>query len=502
VQVAAGPGFVVEMVNLAARIWRTGGTASQVQTQKLSTFFASGDDRLTDPRIVYDAPSGRWLASISDVDRQSILLAVSAGSDPTGRWTLSSYAAGGCADQPRLGVADAVVVLAADVFQDCDESGSPSRGSELWTINKQQLLAAAPNPAVSTYGPDTDYSSFAPVQSLSSTSTEYVVSVNEPTSRVVHLLAVDGVPPAAVTVREIATPAIGRLSRPPFAAQPATASGRAQPGIETNDDRVLDSVWENGRLWLSANTACMPAGDVLIRACGRVVGLDTAEGTVAADIEISHTFAHAFFPALRPDAAGNLVVVYGESGLTLRPQLTVVGRLADGTMTPPAVIAQSPSAYLGDRYGDYFGAARDPLDSRVVWVAGEAGADLVGARGWRTAVASVVVTAAGIAPPVVLGTPPPGLRALGRAPRSGAVVRLGFRSLDDGLAIRVAVSVKRGGRTFFSTTTTERTLRSDGLYTVPWRAGKTLRGTFRYCVRSVSPRGTESPPSCTTLTLA
>ena len=77
VQVAAGPGYVMEMANLAARTWRTsGGTALELQTQDLAVFFGSGSDRLTDPRIVYDALSGRWFASISDVDRSSVLVAV------------------------------------------------------------------------------------------------------------------------------------------------------------------------------------------------------------------------------------------------------------------------------------------------------------------------------------------------------------------------------------------------------------------------------------------
>jgi len=84
VQVAAGPGFVVEMVNLAAQVWRTSaGSASQpVQTIGLESFFRSaGSDRLTDPRVLYDTLSGRWFASVSDIDGSSVLLAVSQGAD-------------------------------------------------------------------------------------------------------------------------------------------------------------------------------------------------------------------------------------------------------------------------------------------------------------------------------------------------------------------------------------------------------------------------------------
>ena len=128
------------------------------------------------------------------------------------------------------------------------------------------------------------------------------------------------------------------------------------------------------------------------------------------DSNLSQPGAHLFYPAVRPDGAGNLVVVYGESGVAVRPEVVAVGRTPDGTFTDPVVIAQSPGAYLGDRYGDYFGAARDPVNPGLVWVAGEAGTDVAGERGWTTAVASIEVTAAGAPPPPVARR-----RAAGRA---------------------------------------------------------------------------------------
>ena len=503
VQVAAGPGFVVEMANLAERTWRTGsGPAQTLQTQPLAVFFGTGTDRLTDPRIAYDALSGRWFASISDLDTNSVLLAVSTSSDPTAGWTVSSYPAPGCADQPRLGIADGIVVLGADVFANCSEGGGPATGTELWVVNKQELLAGSTKPDVVTEGPEPGFMSFAPVQSLSPTSTEYVVSVNEPSSRVVHLFAVDGIPPAPVSFVEIATPSIMRLSRPPFAAQPPTTSGRAQPGIDTNDDRVLQSVWENGRLWFTANTACQPAGDSLLRACARVTELATATGTVTTDTNLSQAGAHLFYPAVQPDGAGNLVVVYGESGVSVRSEVVAVGRTADGTFTDPVVIAQSPGAYLGDRFGDYFGAARDPGVPGLVWVAGEVGTEVAGERGWTTTVASIAVTATGAPPPPVLVEPPPAVRAVHAAGHAGKSLRLVYRALDDGANVRAVVVVRRHEAVVFNKTTRKSALHAGELYSVPWRPGKKLHGTLTYCVHSVSSSGALSPESCSTVTLS
>jgi hypothetical protein len=502
VQVAAGPGYVVEMVNLAIRSWRTGnGPAEQLMTTRLETFFGTGADRLTDPRVAYDTQTGRWWASISDLDATSIHLAVSDTSDPTGHWTISSYKAPGCADQPRLGLADGLVVLGADIFQNCEGEGTAASGSELWIINKAQLLAGSTAPAMTTYGPDAGLKSLTPVQSLSSTATEYVVSANEPTSRVAHVLSVTGVPPAPVSVTEVATPAINRLGRPPFAAQPP-ANGRASPGLDPNDDRVLDAVWQDGKLWFAANDGCVPPGDTLIRSCARIVGLATPAMTVATDVDLSVNGANILYPALRPNANGDLVIVYGESGVTVEPEMVVVARTADGTFTQPVVVAQSASPYRGNRYGDYFGAAADPTDPATVWIAGESGIDIAGGLGWSTYLASAAVTPAGGTPPAVLVAPPPAVRAVAAVGRTGRLVQLRFRPVVDGLGVRAVVTVRSRRNTIvFRKTTGSITVHAEQTYSVPWQPATALRGTFGYCVRTVTVTGASSPPSCSTVTL-
>ena len=500
VSVAAGPGFVVELVNLAARVWATGGGAPGLaQTRALADLFGSGADRLTDPRVTYDAASGRFFASVSDVTRAGVLLAVSTSGDPTGSWTVSSFSASGCADQPRLGLADATVVLAADVYDGCEQAGTHLLGAELWTVSKADLVAGSTAPAFATFGPTSTYASLAPAQSLSPTSTDYVVSVDQRASRVVHLLTVDGVPPDAVTVKEVAAPPITPLLRPPPASQPPTTGFR--PAIPTNDSRILDSVWENGRLWFSANARCTPAGDSLIRTCARVAELDTSTQTVVWQTDLGLAGAHVFYPAVRPDAAGNLVIVAGESGLEVLPRLVVFGRTIDGTLTAPVVIAESAGTYRGDRYGDYFGAARDPVDGGVIWVGGEAGTDAPPGVGWSTTVAAAVVTQAGGTPPVSADLGPPDVRALATAARAGGSVTLAYRALGDGDAIRAVVSVRNATKALVYRTTTRATaLRADRRYTVVWPAKK-ARGAFTFCVHAVSVSGLRSRESCAAITV-
>ncbi len=503
VQVAAGPGFVVEMANLAERIWRTAGTPQLVVTTPLADFFQVGTDVLTYPRVMYDASSGHWLASIADERTHSVLLAVSRSSDPTGQWTVRAYAAPGCADQPRLGVSDAVVVLAADVFNDCDQGGpAPVLGNELWIINKQQLLSTSGLVASTTYGPTLAYSSVQPVQSLSSTATEYAVSVDNPSGKVVHVLAINGAPPGGVTVQEVQAVPVSPLQQPPAARQPNTATGALAPSIATNDDRVLDAVWERNQLWLTANTGCIPFGDSFVRSCARVIQLSTAPTpSVVFDSDLGFPGAYLFYPTARPDSAGNLVVAVGESSPTILPEVLVLGRAADGTFTDPGLVAQGVAPHLGLRYGDYFGAARDPADPKTVWVAGEAGTDVRGSHGWTTAVASVQVTGPGVAPPASTGAVPPGVRALPATGRKGQTVRLSYRPLDDGSQVKAVLRISRGGTTFYEATTASANLRAGQIYYVLWKPGAKLHGTFAYCVTAVGAGGAKSPQSCTTAQL-
>ena len=490
VQVAAGAGFVVEMVNLAEQVWSSGRI---VWTRDLSAFWGSGDDRLTDPRIVFDAPSGRWFASISNVDRDSVELAVSTTSDPTGAWTIVPFGTQGCADQPRLGVDDGQVVLAADIFDGCENENSAPIGNEVWVINKQQLLDGSTTPAFTTSGPTGAYMSLVPATALSPSATEYLVSVDDRASRVVHLLAVDGVPPAPARIQEVATLPIAALLRPPPAGQPP--GGGLRPPIATNDNRILGAVWENGRLWFTANGRCIPPGDVLIRSCGRVVELDTTTHAVTWDTDIARAGAHVFYPAVSPDGAGNVVIVAGASSTKSLPEVFVTARTVDGALTEPKIVMQSVGPYRGDRYGDYFSAARDPASPELVWVAGEAGTDAPDGMGWTTVVASAVVTPAGTSPPAVADATPPPVRAVAKTVRSGSSVKLSYRVLADGTAVRAVVTVKHGTSTVFQVSTSRTVVQNGRLYSVLWPARK-LRGTFSFCVDTVSVTGVASPASC------
>src|SRR6266702_6083056 len=132
---AVGTRYFVEFVNGFFAVYnKTNGLS--VKRIADTKFWANAgvvlanSDGVSDPRVVYDPVSQRWFASMVDYDANSsdpslesndFLLAVSAGSDPTGTWHGFLFQAdpdnGYFADFPTLGVDGSGVYLSGDMYQ-------------------------------------------------------------------------------------------------------------------------------------------------------------------------------------------------------------------------------------------------------------------------------------------------------------------------------------------------------------------------------------------------
>ncbi len=340
-QVAAGPNSVVEMANLNVEVFSKQGVSLKNST--FAQFFNANPNVGGDPRVIYDAPSGRWFATMSaDVMR----LAVSNSSDPTGNWTIYKFPFGSAFDQPSLGITDDKVVIS---------SNSPNSGfSLIRIINKSELLAGCLR--IDNVSSTLPYLSVHPVQSLSPTATEYMVSTGAGLTsvNVTHLYAIIGTPPATPVI------ALTNLTIAPTAA--------LSSDVEGYDSRVQDAAWFRGKLWYALNDACPQA------TCIRLTEINTNTSRVVQDFNFEVTGQSFWYPALKIDGDGGLDVVYGNG-----TGIAVTGQTVNdppGTLRNPATL-KGPSGSIpgtvnsGYLYGDYFGAGVDPTDPRVVWVAGE-----------------------------------------------------------------------------------------------------------------------------------
>ena len=430
-QAAVGPGKVVEFVNASGRITTKSGT--QLSTFGLNTFFGAptivmNQPTYSDPRVVYDALSGRFFASILIFDRcdnrpppvgsgcttnndSEVDIAVSDSSDPSAGWSVyteETDTSNVLFDQPKLGLSSDKAVM---TYNENGFSG-PYRFVEL---QKSDLLAAAASVATTRFALDSGHFNVIPVASMSATNTEFAVSANQ-NSSTLTLFAFTGTPAggdAAFTTQDFS---IGTYSSPPGVTQP-------------NDSRTLDSgvpavqsaVWDRGVLWAAGNDSCTPGGDSTARACLRMDRLTTSgdTGTLTQDIDLGQTGAYLFYPAVMTDLAGNLFIghsvasstEFGTAGMTFAPSGTLPSTVPgidyksgvgpydctfcfDNSTTPPTP--------LDNRWGDYSAAVRDPADPYDVWFGEEFGSSsTTNTDAWGTELGRFTQ-----APPTVTGVSP------------------------------------------------------------------------------------------------
>jgi hypothetical protein len=378
------------MVNLAGIIYYKSGTVAR-STFALSDFFLLPTSSMSDPEILFDAGSGRWLASIIDIPNGRVQFAVSTSNDPTGTWNLyfvSTPRSTTLPDQPFIGASDDKFVISANDFA----GGTTFVGVQYWILNKAELVTGAATIHLATNAPDPSFASVHPAHHMGSSSgLFYMVSVFPVgTASSATLFTVGGSPGVSTVTVTTNNFAINPISVPPDAVQPGTSTLLA-----TNDNRILSAAWESNILWFAATDACIPSGDTSARSCVRLIQLTTsgtAPPSKGLDFDFAQSGQYLFYPAVSL-FQGQLVVVYGVSSSTVYPSLLVTGRAPGdpaNSLQTPATIRTGTAPDTSTRYGDYFGAATDPTPSSTstFWVAGEYRISS-GFQSWNTAIAQV-----------------------------------------------------------------------------------------------------------------
>ena len=374
-----GLSHVFQMVNSVGRITDKSGAAASFFS--LNTFFAvdAGFDE-ADPRVIYDAASGRWFAVYLEFStlQSSLLLAVSASSDPTGSFCLyhvgdpaNSFFETFLQDFPMIGVSDDKVVLSYNGF--ASPTSNIFIGAGIYVLNKAELTGAscALVVHVTRVAPDSSLFTPHPAQSLTPTSDLYL-AMHSGSSGTLTLLTISGVPTSSTD----ATVASTALSINSWAAPPLARQAGSSVQLDTGDERVLSVAWQSGSLWVAGNEACMPSGDSMARSCLRVIELLTAGPTVHQDITFGAAGEYYYYPALRPTVAGDVLAVFTRSSASAFASVRITGRLATDpldTLQPSSELRSGggPQTDSSGRMGDYSGAALDPNDTSKVWVIGE-----------------------------------------------------------------------------------------------------------------------------------
>jgi hypothetical protein len=382
---AGNQNYVVVMDNLCGAIYNAANGANVVPIFPLSTFFrVASTERLSDPSLIYDARpgpfGGRFYALLMDITRGGVLVAVSPASGPINPWSVffvsfqkASDTEIACPDQPFGAVSQDKLVISANVFSNqCNPSGIRYLGTQQVFINKAGLLGLT---SIATQSPPRDPNTFSLHPVLSNTPDEKIVLVSDrwgSNERAIRMEVWSG--PLTPTTQAVVR--IGLFSVPirPTTVPPQTAA----QGVVTNDGRTLSAVdtAKGDFLWLTFNEGCIPPSDSNVRSCTRLIEIDKATRLSRQDFDLASTGAHTFYAALSTALPrDSLFVVFGGSSTSIFPGLFATKQRNNapvGTLDPAILLAPGlASAAAQGRYGDYFSASPDPVNTTCAWLHGE-----------------------------------------------------------------------------------------------------------------------------------
>jgi putative cell wall-binding protein len=401
--VAAGPSHIVQAVNVALRI--TDRVGSGATTMALSTFFAEppGEVLNADPRVLYDAAKGRWLASELSFNCAAgrLYLAVSDGADPTGTWTVWQFEfPGEVPDYPGLGMSADKVLLGVNVFPIV--AGGPG-GCSLGTFAGASLVVVdwtdiADGGTLSgiEFGPQSTLFTWRPASAQSPGANAYAVVEDFQFGFAdVGLATISG----TVTGGDVAVGAFRNLTEEGLIADFAQPPQPRQPGTPSTignavDHRPTDAVWRAGRLW---TTSTYPCQIEVVHACVRLIELDTtdplAADPVIQDVVLGWMGFDSYLGGIGLALDGTAFAVYTRSSSVAAAGIHAVHqRAGDDDYRGWHQILPGSGTYVGVRWGDYAGVATDPSVPNAVWQ-GHQYSD--GSGGWATWVSQLSLGAVG-----------------------------------------------------------------------------------------------------------
>jgi hypothetical protein len=368
VQIGVGSKHIVELVNVAGKIWQKSGLSSNKFT--LAQFFNTGKDNISDPRIIYDNSSSRWFASVLDMTNDSVKVAVSTTEDPTATWFVYSFPFSDCPDEPMIAVTKDKLAISANAVKYHCATGDP-RGAQYTIVDKSDLLTGFDKPRF--WRSDVNESQYAvlPVKMPDSKSGSNLLmaTVGTEGGNSVTLYNITGKVPF-ISTGILTLPLNNTINPPVDAPQPFTGSR-----INVGDARLIDGVISKGKMWLAFNDGCKPKnGDQQSRSCIGLIQIDLDKNKVLQDFDFSRPYTYFYYPALNVDKAGNLNVIFGVSSDKIYPSLYITGQKvgsAPHSLNQAVNFTLGGGTILSTYYGDYFTLTQDPSHPNSFWVAGE-----------------------------------------------------------------------------------------------------------------------------------
>lgn len=437
---AAGNGFVVEAVNNAIAVYDQSGNLLS-GPMALNPFFGLPSEivrsnppvfgpRLSDPRVYFDKDTNTFFVTEVEIDADPATGAFLTGAsartrtfiavttDPTSTWTVLSnnttndggqFGACPCfGDQPLIGADANGFYISTNAFT----VSTPHffRGAQLYAIPKG-VLAAGSITTVVRFNQLTEAdvpfafsiqpASTPPGGAFASANngTEYFVSALDFTNELDNRLVVWALTNTASLNTE--TPALQLTNAvvntevygaPPSAQQKpgptplADSVANHEELLASNDDRLQQVVFANGKLWTALNSVAKPDnGPVRVGAAWFILTPTSTSGSVSATVAnqgyVVANQNYVLFPAIGVNAVGKGVVSFTLAGPDFFPsaafatldvvngagdiQIAAAGALPDDGFTGYTAFG---GARVG-RWGDYAAAVAD--EDGNIWLATE-----------------------------------------------------------------------------------------------------------------------------------
>lgn len=385
---AAGPSNILVAVNGNVSVFARTGGAAQV-TRRLDAWFSNvvTNAKVFDPKALYDQHAGRWvllavaMPNDTSVHESYFLLSVSKTADPLKGWFNykidaakdGSTATTNWADYPSLGLDNQAFYLTANMFK----FGGNYQYAKLRIIAKAQAYAGS----ALTF---TDFTKLKNADGSLCFTVQPCHTFGAPgVQSFINTLFPGGTTPTQKRVtlwsltNPLTSPSLTSRSVPvdPYGLAPNADQQGTAPALESGDVRVLNAVFRGGSVWAGFSTAHDWGDGVGVASC-RWMQVNATSGTIIQQGVFGAKKFHYFYPAVMPDTNGNMTMVFCRSGSSEFASIRYSGRLSSdpaGTLQGSALLKSGEATYNGpdgsgrNRWGDYAGAASDPVDGRLVW---------------------------------------------------------------------------------------------------------------------------------------
>jgi hypothetical protein len=387
---AAGPNHIVTVVNSLFTVYNK--TGAMLQSNSLKTRYNGVCSTCSpfDPRIAYDPVSNHWIMMAlhhnESAHESNVLVSVSQTSDPTGAWF--SYKLDGIlvangedtwADYPDISFDGIAPEQGGAVYITTNQftfGAGSFRTATLSILPKSSLYAGT----ALNYWRDQNHLNADGSQAFTlraakiygNPGVEYLINSRNGGTYVSVWRVAPTYPPTPVdwTLQQTITITTGgqRYTPPPDAPQ----AGGCNLLLSTNDNRMYNAVWRNGRLYAAFAEAHDWGGGGGTVSAVHYLKINTTTNAAEINQLYGADGAYYFYPSIATDSADNIVLVFVRSSASEFGSIRYTGRLTtDATMQDSASLKDGVQCLTGNRYGDYQGAAVDPADGTKVWIYGE-----------------------------------------------------------------------------------------------------------------------------------